>query len=151
MSDPCEAFKEEWLPKLSSQARIAIEHGQIGALKGTHCDVADGFVSMLGLKPIGFNWELLDAAGDAGEPRSAFDQIVEALSHDIANPSRPWLPSGEAQRCARAFIELFEPSVITIVSNRYDGLWNPIAGAANEWGFVAYDAQRIALFLIAER
>ena len=113
--------------------------------------MADGFVKMLGRKPIGFNWELLDATGDFGSARSAIGELTQALCHDIANPSAPWLTQEAAQLCASQFLQLFDAGSLTVVANRYDGLWNPISGAAIEWGFVSFDQNNIALFLLTDR
>lgn len=148
MSDPFARFGADWLGKLCKNAQIVFEHCPRSTTEGTHCDIADAFVSELGLKPIGFNWELLDASAGQREPRSAFSELVKALSRDIANPNKPALPANQAEQCAQQFIDLFARGPLTIVSNRYDGLWNPISGAATEWGFIGFDQEHAALLLL---
>lgn len=150
MSDKFEQFASEWLGVLRQGAQIAFERAALGKVGGTHCDIADRFVEGLGLKPIGFNWELLDPNGEIGMARSALGELIRALSHDIANPSKPWLAEKAAERCAQQFLTLFDGPALTVVANRYDGLWNPISGAANEWAFVAYDQSHVALLMIAD-
>jgi hypothetical protein len=144
-----EEFAARWLPILSDGAWVRFEHGSPDPAAFIHSAMADGFVGSLGLKPIGYNWELLDPSGDKAAPRSAMGEITSALSYDLANPNRPWLPAEEARRCAGDFLALFDAATRTIVSNRHDGLWNPIAGHAVEWGFVGWDKHRIALLLLA--
>lgn len=144
-----EAFAERWVRRLSDGAWVGFENGAPDPAAFIHSVVADGFVGSFGLKPIGYNWELLDPSGDAAAPRSALGELTSALSCDLANPNRPWLPEVEARRCAGDFLALFDPATRTIVSNRHDGLWNPIAGYAVEWGFVGWDQNRIALLLLA--
>ncbi|MEM6475761.1 MAG: hypothetical protein AAF687_06305 [Pseudomonadota bacterium] len=146
-----EAFGAKWLPVIEPGARVMFEYAKLESLSGIHTSIADGFVERLGLKPIGFNWELLDANADASEPRCALGEMTQALAHDISNPSRDWLSRQTAQEAAQEFLEAFDPATRTLVSNRYDGLWNPIAGAAIEWGFVGYDDEQIALLLLIAR
>ncbi|KWV91584.1 hypothetical protein [Erythrobacter sp. YT30] len=150
MSNPFDEFANDWLSVLRRDARIAFEHAPLGKADGTHCDIANRFVQSLGLKSIGFNWELLDPDGEIDMARSALGQLTQALSHDISNPSKTWLAHQAAEHCARQFLALFDPNALTVVANRYHGLWNPISGAASEWGFVAYDNAHIALLLIAD-
>lgn len=144
-----EAFAARWVQRLADGAWVRFEHGAPDPAAFIHSAVADGFVGSLGLKPIGYNWELLDSSGDASAPRSATGELTLAMSSDLANPNRPWLPEEEARRCAGDFLALFDSASRTIVSNRYDGLWNPIAGHDVEWGFVGWDQNRIALLLLA--
>lgn len=151
MSKAAERFSAAWLATLNQGAAVEFHHAGGEVPLGLHTAIADDFMGELGFKRIGFNWELLDAAPEADGPRSAEHQLVEALSKDISNPSCPWLPLGEAERCARDLLSLFDPDTRTLVSNRYDGLWNPVSGAANEWAFVAFDSKLKALLLIAER
>ena len=146
-----EAFIERWRAVLESGSLVKYAYGPRGEMAGNHCQNADQFVGALGLKQIGFNWELLDAGAPEGEARSGKGELVKALSHDLANPSHDWLSREEARACAHGFLELFDPATLTLVSNRYDGLWNPIAGAATEWGFVGFDKTRIVLLLLAAR
>lgn len=150
MSEVLERFGNRWLARLNNGARTVFEHAEMHEERGLHSAVADDFVAGLGMKPIGFNWELLDASREASGPRSAFAQLAQALSNDISNPSKEWLGATEAERCAFDFLQAFDQATLTFVSNRYDGLWNPISGASVEWGFVGFDARHIALLLIAE-
>lgn len=142
------AFERDWLPHLEGGAKVLFRHGVPSDTAFTHTAIADEFVQSLGLKPIGFHWELLDAAAPEGEARSALGEITTALSQDLANPSKPWLNPEIANQCAHAFCSLFDDAGSTIVSNRYDGLWNPIAGGGVEWGFVGFDSRAIALLLL---
>ena len=57
-----DAFITYWRPVLESGALVKFAYGPRGARSGNHCQVADQLVATLGLKQIGFNWELLDAA-----------------------------------------------------------------------------------------
>ena len=144
-------FAAAWCDRLSNGALVLFRHGAPADDAFTHSAIADAFAQSLGLTPIGFNWELLDAQGEVGDTRSALGEMTKALSHDLSNPSTPWLDHSIADRCARDFLALFDASRCTIVSNRYDGLWNPIAGGAVEWGFVGFDQSRIALLLLAAK
>lgn len=144
-----EEFVVRWVPILSEGALVRFEHGPPDSAAFIHTAVADAFVASLGLKPIGYNWELLDPSGDEAAPRSAMSELIGAVSSDLANPSNPWLPPEVARRCAADFLALFDSASRTIVSNRYDGIWNPIADRAIEWGFVGFDKDRIALLLLA--
>lgn len=150
-----DAFAQKWLPPLKRELQIVFEHAPLSVTAGTHVAVADAFVAQLGFTPIGFNWELLDTSpNNGGLPhavgsRSALLQITQALEQDITNPSRPSLPHEQASACARDFMGLFDGTQRTFVSNRYDGLWNPISGASVEWGFVGFDDQAIALLLLS--
>lgn len=143
------AFRELWLPRLNrgASALLFCEDGPVEV--GLHTAIADEFVSRHGFQPIGFNWELLDASPEAQGKRAARTQLVEAFSKDIANPSRSWLSDKEAEECADAFLALFDPDTLTLVANRYDGLWNPISPTHDQWAYVAFDAERIALLLLA--
>lgn len=141
-------FEGEWLAGLQTQARVTFACAELEAGLGSPAKTADTFVSGLGLTAIGYNWELLDASSDAEAPRSALAELTSALGQDINNPNQPWLAPDAAGLCAQAFLGAFEPWSRTIVSNRYDGLWNPISGAAVEWGFAGFDDSAIALLLI---
>lgn len=150
MVDAFDQFAARWLPLLSNGARTHFYH-RIGRIEpAPHSEIADGFTGELGFAKIGFNWELLDASPSADGPRSAWAQMEQALAGDIANPARPWLAQADAADCARDFIAVFDPDRRTLVANRYDGLWNPIAGASVEWAFVGFDDKAIALLLITE-
>jgi hypothetical protein len=151
VSSALEAFSANWRSILETGALVHIAHGPRAGFEGNHCQIADGFIGQLGMTPIGFNWELLDASAGEGERRSGTGELVNALTHKIDNPGQPWLEPEQARACAADFLQGFDPLTLTLVSNRYDGLWNPIAGASVEWGFVAYDADTIALLLLAAR
>ncbi|MEM1052183.1 MAG: hypothetical protein AAGI28_08805 [Pseudomonadota bacterium] len=144
------AYIARWRPVLESGAKVKFAYGPSSPYTGNHCEIADDFVGTLALKQIGFNWELLDAGVPEGEPRSGKSELIKALTSDITNPSQPWLSPQVARDFAEGFLGLFEPTTLTLVSNRYDGLWNPIAGAATEWGFVGFDARHIVLLLLAD-
>ena len=146
-----EAFGAAWVDQLASGVMVLFRAGRPSPDAFIHSAIADAFAEELGLTPIGFNWELLDASAAENEPRSALCEITKALSHDIANPSTPWLDQDQARQCARDFLSLFDAGDRTVVSNRYDGLWNPISGGAVEWGFVGFDKNRIAILLLVAR
>jgi hypothetical protein len=148
--DAAAAFIERWRPVLESGALVKFAYGPRSEVSGNHCEVADQVVGTLGLKQIGFNWELLDAAAPEGSPRSSKGELMKALTQNLANPSQPWLSDAQAQECAGEFLGLFDAATLTLVSNRYDGLWNPIAGGSTEWGFVGFDEARVALLLLAD-
>jgi len=141
-------FERRWLDRLASGAKVLSRAGEPGETAFTHASIADEFVNSLGLKPIGFNWELLDASAPADGVRSALGEMAKALGSDLHNPSKQWLAPDQATHCARDFLDMFDRNDLTVVSNRYDGLWNPIAGGEVEWGFVSFDRQRIALLLL---
>lgn len=151
MSEKAQVFAKRWRPVLESGALVHFAYGPRAGETGNHCQVADRFVETLGLKTIGFNWQLLDAYAPEGEVRSGVGELVKAFTENLANPSQPWLSRDEGVACAKEFLDLFDPATLTLVSNRYDGLWNPIAGGATEWGFVGFDGEMIALLLLAER
>ena len=150
MSSAFAAFEDKWLSRLNTGANTRFVHGSMPEGGGLYFAIADGFVSASGFSPIGFNWELLDTSGDPSAVRSAHGEVVKALSNRISDYGRPWLARDEAVQCASDFFGLFDPADLTVVSNRYDGLWNPISGAAVEWGFIAFDDSNIALLLIAD-
>lgn len=150
MSTGLSEFELRWLDRLNQGAQTLFETREIDGAGGLHSAIADAFVSRLGMKPIGFNWELLDPGAAPGTPRSALSELTSALSNDISSFGKPWLDEADARQCALDFLAGFDPSSLTVVSNRYDGLWNPISGAEIEWGFVAFDRQAIALMLIRE-
>lgn len=148
LENTAQAFIERWRSILESGALVKFAYGPRGNQSGNHCEVADTIVGTLGLKQIGFNWELLDAGASPGEPRSGHGELVKALTQNLANPSQPWLSEPQASECADDFVALFDPATLTLVSNRYDGLWNPIAGGSTEWGFVAFDDRQSVLLLL---
>lgn len=131
-------------------AKVRFECGLRENAGLVHTNIANDYVQSLGYRSIGYNWELLDAEADGQAPRSAIRQIAEALSHELSNPSKDWLPAQTASACASDFLALFDPAGLTVVSNRYDGLWNPIAGFGAEWCFVGFDEQCIAMLLLTE-
>ena len=135
---------------LESGALVKFAYGPRGAQSGNHCEVANQLVATLGLKQIGFNWELLDASAPEDARRSGKGELMKAFTHNLANPSQPWLSEVQAGECADQFLGLFDPTTFTLVSNRYDGLWNPIAGGSTEWGFVGFDNKLSVLLLLAD-
>jgi hypothetical protein len=145
-----ESFITRWRPVLESGALVKFAYGPRGTVAGNHCDIADQFVGQLGLKKIGFNWELLDASAPEGEPRSGRAELIKAFVNNLANPSQPWLSDVQASECAGEFLDLFDAGTLSLVSNRYDGLWNPIAGGSTEWGFVGFDSTQIVLLLLVD-
>lgn len=149
MSEALARFEGQWLTRLNQGARTAFHHGLTASDAGLHSAVADAFVAEHGYNPIGFNWELLDPHGDPDRPRSAFGEITQAIANDISNPSKDWLGAATARLCAHELLAAFDSKTLTVVSNRFDGLWNPISGAGVEWGFVCFDDKHIALLLIA--
>ena len=148
MSEAADAFIQRWRPVLEKGALVKFAYGPRAEPGGNHCQIADGFVGQLGLKEIGFNWELLDPHAPDGEARSAMGELLKSLTQNLENPSQSWLPRDEAKECAQAYLDLFDPATLTLVSNRYDGLWNPIAGGSTEWGFVGFDQAQIVLLLL---
>ena len=144
------AFIERWRPVLESGALVKFAYGPRGGQGGNHCQVADQLVATLGLKQIGFNWELLDASAPQDAPRSGRGELMKALTQNLANPSQPWLSEAQVRECTDEFLGLFDPASFTLVSNRYDGLWNPIAGGSTEWGFVGFDETLSVLLLLAD-
>ncbi|WP_390586900.1 hypothetical protein [Erythrobacter sp. MTPC3] len=143
-------FEDRWLARLNDGAKTVFHHTDLMQPGGLHFAIANGFASSLGYDAIGFNWELLDAHCSAEAPRSAIGQLCEALSGQITNPSQPWLSKRQAEQCAADLLSCFDAASLTVVANRYDGLWNPISSAPTEWGFVCFDTANIALLLIAE-
>lgn len=150
MNSALAQFEAKWLNRLNQGARATFKYGKTESGAGLHSAVADAFVSRLGFNVIGFNWELLDASAGRDEPRSALGEMTRALANDIGNPSQDWLGEAAAGECAEDLLAAFDRSALTVVSNRYDGLWNPISAAAVEWGFVCFDGNDIALLLISE-
>lgn len=143
-----ERFSDTWLPTLSTGARVRFCHGAAPEDVLTHTAIGDTFVRAHGFDAIGVNWELLDPDAGSGAARSGLDEITRALSHKLTSPSQSWLEPNVARQCAEEFLGLFAPDHLTIISNRYDGLWNPIAGCATEWGFVGFDRENAALLLL---
>ena len=149
MSEALSQFEARWLARLNQYTDAVFYHGLTPPDAGLHSAVADAFVSAHGFKPIGYNWELLDANGDVNSPRSALGELAKAIAYDISNPSRVALGLAQSTECAQDFLAAFDSATLTVVSNRYDGLWNPISGAEVEWGFVCFDDKHIALLLLS--
>ena len=143
-----DAFLTQWKAPLGEQARVTFALGENPEPQGTYGAVANAFVEAQNLKPIGFNWELLDPHAPQGEPRSALGTIAEALTHHMEYPSRDWLGRDAAARCAHDFLDLFDPTDRTVLTNRFGDLWNPLTDARIEWGFVGFDSQRAGLLLL---
>lgn len=148
VADPFAAFEAKWLAALNRQTPAKIAFGSLPQERASPYAMADAFITSLGLKPIGFNWELLDPEAVAGAPRSAQGELHKALTQLSGNPDSGPLSSSDAEDCAADFWELFELAQLNVVSNRYDGLWNPVAGGEIEWGFVAFDQSHIGLLLL---
>lgn len=119
----------------------------MNAPPGLHFACADSFVTGLGYKPIGGNWELLDADCQAEAPRSARSAFVEAFANDMVYSREPWLGRAAALALAEDFLGCFKPHARQIVTNRMYFGWNPITEATFEWAFVAFDDSAIALLL----
>ena len=143
------SFDQNWRALLSNHVRFECVWGDLPVDGLTPAAKADAFVQQQGFNPIGFNWEMLDPEAAINGPRSAFGTIVEALRHDIAQPSRDWLSEREAQLCARQFLDAFAPETPAVLTNHLNGLWWPISSAADEWSFVAMDDRVIALWLMS--
>ena len=146
-----ESFIDTWRAAIEQHANVAFHCTDLmDDFRAPHA-VADEFVSARGFTPIGFNWELLDAAPGADGQRSATHVIAAAVSRNVALPQQIWLGDDAASRCAEQFLACFDPLQRTVLSNHFAGLWNPIAGAAVEWAFVAMDHRAIALLLVVPK
>jgi hypothetical protein len=143
-----DAFNAAWLNALEERARVIFEVMPLPDMPGNHCQIADAMAAQLDLKVLRDNWELLDAEGAIGEARSALNVIAGALENDMEFPQQAWLGADGAAACAQDFIGLFE-TPRTFVSNRLEGLWNPLTNARIEWAFVGMDGANAALLLIA--
>lgn len=151
MSDVTSAlaqFAQDWDARLNQSGRATFQYGEMQGEIAAPYVVANRFVQMLGYQIIGHNWEMLDCYGAMGEPRAALTNVVAAMQSDLTQPSKEWLGPEPAKACAQQFCDAFDRSTRTIVSNRYDGLWHPIAGNPVEWAFVGYDDCQIALLLL---
>ena len=140
-------FLERWKARLEEGARLVFEEMPLAEAAGTHCDIGDGIAVRAGLKPIGFNWELLDAEGAPGEPRAALSVLTRALTDDMEYPKQSWLGEDGAASCAQDFVALFERPR-TIISNRIEDYWNPLSTARIEWAFVGFDEAQAVLMLL---
>jgi hypothetical protein len=151
--DRLEAFIAAWRGPLESGAEVIFRARTLGGDGGAPVQVADRFVAEQGFKPIGFDWEMLDASAGADAPRSALGAFVDALAKDLAMRGE-WLGEARATECGRAFIGCFDPARATILANHIvrDGGksegWFPISTAPLEWAFIGYDDSAIALLLL---
>ena len=143
-----DAFLNRWGAALEERSRVVFEVMPFPDGASNYCIVADAVAQQLGLKTIGYNWELLDAQGAIDDARSALAVIAGALTNDMEFPKQAWLGADGAAACAQDFLSLFE-APITVVSNRLEGLWNPLTQARIEWAFVGMDGSRAALLLLA--
>jgi hypothetical protein len=142
-----EEFIAAWRPRFGKHRDVRFAAQALDAPPGLHFALADGFVTGLGYKAIGANWELLDADGAPDAPRSAHAAFVEAFANDMVFSREPWLGPEAALALAEDFLACFEPRSRQIVTNRMYFGWNPITEATLEWAFVAFDDQAIALLL----
>ncbi len=141
------AFGADWLEPLGAVADVRFEYASFEECFDAPSVIADRFVAQFGFKQIGFNWEMLDASADASGARAALTVMSEAFEREMVQRQQ-WLGAERAGACANAFINAFEPAQRTILSNRFDGLWNPISDATFEWAFVGFDSRKIALLLV---
>ena len=141
-------FFEAWRGPLERQAGVLFEARLHHGASIGDTAIANRLVESLGLQPIGFNWEMLDASQDDNVPRSAIAAFSDALSKNMAFPSREWLGVDCAKQCGSEFIESFKPDTRTILTNRLDMGWNPISAATIEWAFIGSDERKIALLLV---
>ena len=143
-----DTFFATWRARLcAGRAEVRFEARPLDTPPGLHAACADSFVSGLGYRPIGGNWELLDPEGDLAGPRAALAALVEAFAHDMALPQQPWLGEADAQAMGGDFLACFDPRTRQIVTNRMYFGWNPLTDAPIEWAFVAFDDSAIALLL----
>lgn len=148
-----EAFIAAWRAPLELRAEVIFEAYARDGGGGAPVQVADRFVAGCGFGSIGFDWEMLDAAGDSKAPRSAIGAFADALTKDLAMRG-DWLGEDRALECGRDFVAAFDPLGATILTNHIvrDGGksegWFPISAAPLEWAFVGYDDSAIALLLL---
>lgn len=142
-----EDFITAWRLRFGKHCNVRFAAQALNAPPGLHFVLADSFVTELGYKPIGGNWELLDDAADYRSPRSARAAFVEAFANDMIYSSEPWLGEEAALAMAEDFLACFDPGTRQIVTNRMYFGWNPITTATIEWAFVAFDDHAIALLL----
>jgi hypothetical protein len=143
-----ESFFATWQDRLcADQAEVRFVADALAAPPGLHSACADSFVTGLGYRPIGGNWELLDAEAGPDEPRSAAAALAEAFASNMVLPGQPWLGDEAAHGMAADFLACFAPGSRQIVTNRMYFGWNPITDASIEWAFVAFDDTAIALLL----
>lgn len=141
-------FIAVWREPLESQAGLLFEARMLENSLRNHTEIADNFVSSLGLTPIGMNWEMLDDSADKAAPRSARAAFCDAFSHNMVFSFTEWLGESRAAQCYSDFMSCFTPSYRTILTNRLDIGWNPISKATFEWAFIGFDDQKIALLLL---
>jgi hypothetical protein len=145
------AFIASWSDRLcADSAVVRIATRPMENLPGLHTACADTFVADLGYKPIGGNWELLDAEAAPDAPRSALAALVQAFARNMVYSREPWLGEADALAMGADFLACFDPATRQIVTNRMYFGWNPITDAAIEWAFVAFDDQAIALLLATD-
>ena len=146
-----DAFVARWGERLcADSAVVRIEASPLEKLPGLHTACADAFVTELGYKPIGGNWELLDSDAAPDEPRSALAALREAFAHNMVFSSEPWLGEADAIAMGADFLACFDPASRQIVTNRMYFGWNPITDATFEWAFVAFDGEAITLLLATD-
>lgn len=146
-----DTFFAAWrAPLCDDQARVTLTARPLEAPPGLHFACADAFVTALGHKPIGVNWELLDAEAEADGPRSAQAALAEAFRNNMVFSNQPWLGEAGAHRMARDFLDCFNPASRQIVTNRMYFGWHPITTASIEWAFVSFDDTAIALLLATD-
>ncbi len=148
---PLKAFRDRWRDALASRATFVFHCAEIDPSFDPPQQVADDFVAQFGFTPIGFNWEMLDAAPGASGARSAAVVIADAFARDMVLSKQDWLGEERALNCAKEFVAAFRPDRRTVLSNRFDGLWNPISPSTFEWAFVGFDDRKIALLLVMAR
>ena len=143
-----DAFFALWRGRLcEDSASVSLTARALDAPPGLHITCADAFVTELGYKPIGGNWELLDADGAPDAPRSALAALGRAFAQDMVYSNYPWLGEADALAMGADFLACFDPASRQIVTNRMYFGWNPITDATFEWAFVAFDDTAIALLL----
>ena len=141
-------FFEAWRGPLERQAGVLFEARLHGESSFGDTTIADRLVESMGLQPIGFNWEMLDASQNDNVPRSAIAAFSDALAKNMVCPSQEWLGVDCAKQCGSECIDSFKPATRTILTNRLDMGWNPISAATIEWAFVGFDERKIALLLV---
>jgi hypothetical protein len=143
-----DAFITAWSERLSADSAVVhIVTRALENLPGLHTACADAFVTDLGYRPIGGNWELLDADAAPDAPRSALAALGQAFAQNMVFSREPWLGESDALAMGRDFLACFDPATRQIVTNRMYFGWNPITDATFEWAFVAFDDTAIALLL----
>ena len=142
-----DGFRAEWGEALEARARLVLAEISLPENAATHCDIGDAIAISEGLKPITYNWELLDVEAAHTEPRSALGVIAGALESDMEFPKEAWLGPDGAVACAQDFLALLDPPR-TLIANRIEDYWNPLSDARIEWAFVGFDAEWAVLMLV---